>query len=113
LSTGNRPSGISAAWPAAFSFVPECEPSAIGHPQLVGGAESAIGRNECFSRIATYPSDNKEFNPRSSFARKARILLKAKEIELQVRLSAVFSTPPFFRPGRNWPQGDNPVFRFH
>jgi len=39
--------------------------------------------------------------PRSSFARKARILLKAKKIALPVRLSAVFSTSPFFRPGRN------------
>ena len=36
--------------------------------------------------------------PRSSFAQKWRIPLKAKEIALVVRLTPVFSTPAFFRP---------------
>ena len=132
-----------------------------------------MGRNECFSKIRTYPSHNKGLNPaqfvrsknaypaeskgdrgcssfksrffndglhsyrsaaarnpqsvgmnvsrkfalillitkrltpRSSFAQKWRIPLKAKEIALVVRLSPVFSTSAFIRPTlrRSFPTG--------
>jgi len=48
----------------------------------------------------------KDLTRRSSFARKARMLLKAKEIERLVRLSPVFSTPASFRPRLRWEPHD-------